>query len=549
MGKTLFWYLFKDLVGVFVIAAVVLAGIMSFAGLLKWLTQFGLDGAQVAQLWMCLMPAMMTYSVPVAAVFATSIIYGRFTADNELTAARAAGLSYSAIIAPAVALGLVAAVGSLLFLSYVVPYFSYQAERVVFHNVAKVIASQIDSKHSLPLDKSAKSTVYAQKALIAPGGDDGERQSLVLIQPMLVRQADGPDGLRVPTEISMARTATLHLDRSESSETEVRVELDSATSFSRKIGEKPQMGVGSTEFGPFRVPSQLKPNVKFMDIGRLKDLADKPETLERVRRWMVKYIDQERRQTVLDRIAKSLADHPAQGYTIEDVEPCQIIARRAKVNIVKDRLLIEAADTPIQVIQRRINGSAIYECRNLRIGAEIYDEYHRIYFTLDLSGEVTLAMNRRVVARGEDQITTSVPLPADIEALKNRRLVDYLAPDSRLAPAERNTLRREQIIAANEVKSEMNSRASFGLSCLVLVMVGSLLGMRFKSGDFLTAFAVSFVPALITITLVVAGSQMATEVSYTTLKDPIVFALGLIWAGNVISAVVAGVLFYAISRT
>ena len=66
--------------------------------------------------------------------------------------------------------------------------------------------------------------------------------------------------------------------------------------------------------------------------------------------------------------------------------------------------------------------------------------------------------------------------------------------------------------------------------------------------DFLSAFAVSFVPALITITLVVAGSQMAGQVS-KALENPIVTAISLIWLGNIIAAVLSLILFLRISRT
>src|SRR5688572_11233072 len=94
MSKTLFWYIFWDLVKIFGLTSGVLAGIMSFGGLLRPLTQHGLDAQQVAKMLGYFMPAMSTYSLPIAALFATTLVYGRLSADNELTAMRAAGLSY-----------------------------------------------------------------------------------------------------------------------------------------------------------------------------------------------------------------------------------------------------------------------------------------------------------------------------------------------------------------------------------------------------------------------------------------------------------------------
>jgi lipopolysaccharide export LptBFGC system permease protein LptF len=96
--------------------------------------------------------------------------------------------------------------------------------------------------------------------------------------------------------------------------------------------------------------------------------------------------------------------------------------------------------------------------------------------------------------------------------------------------------------------TELHSRASYGLSCLVLVLVGAVLGMQFKSGDFLTAFSVSVLPALLTITLVVSGAQSATDVP-NTLRNPLAFGLVLIWIGNAIAAGLVVWLFRRIQRT
>src|SRR5438105_2265416 len=121
MSQTLFYYIFKDLIKFFGLTSGALAGIMSFGGLLRPLTQHGLDASQVGRMLMYFMPAMSTYSLPIAALFATTMVYGRLSADNELTAMRAGGISYWAIATPALLLGLVVAIASLLLLCFLVP--------------------------------------------------------------------------------------------------------------------------------------------------------------------------------------------------------------------------------------------------------------------------------------------------------------------------------------------------------------------------------------------------------------------------------------------
>src|SRR5271155_3536289 len=165
MSRTLFWYVFKDLLRVFFIASGALAGIMSFGGLLRPITEGGLDAAQAVKILGYFMPAMSTYSLPVAALFATTMVYGRLSADNEITACRAAGISYRAMWAPAAVMGLLVALFSLLFLCFIVPYFSLKVEQVIYSNLAKLVVSQIDRNHRIDLDEGNSSlTIFAQAA-------------------------------------------------------------------------------------------------------------------------------------------------------------------------------------------------------------------------------------------------------------------------------------------------------------------------------------------------------------------------------------------------
>src|SRR3954468_17949344 len=121
MGRTLFWYILKDLLKIFSMAAGALSGIMSFGGLLRPLTQQGLDPGQISALMTYFTPAMTAYSLPIAALFAATVVYGRLSADNELTACRAGGISHLSVAMPAVVLGLIVALFSFLLLSFLVP--------------------------------------------------------------------------------------------------------------------------------------------------------------------------------------------------------------------------------------------------------------------------------------------------------------------------------------------------------------------------------------------------------------------------------------------
>src|SRR3954469_24723512 len=163
MSKTLFWYLLKDLLRIFLMTSATLAGIMSFGALLKPLTQHGLGLGQVGQILSYFSPAMTTYSLPIAALFATTIVYGRLSADNELTACRASGISHLAMTWPAILLGLLVALVSLLFLSFVVPVFTLKVEKVIYSNIAQLVANKITRTHEISYGRTS---IFAQDARV-----------------------------------------------------------------------------------------------------------------------------------------------------------------------------------------------------------------------------------------------------------------------------------------------------------------------------------------------------------------------------------------------
>lgn len=547
MGRILFWYLFRDMLRIFAIAAVVLAGIMSFGGLLRPLTQHGLDAMQVAQMWLFLMPAMMTYSLPVAAVFAASIVYGRLTNDNELTACRAAGISYGSICGPAVSLGLVASITSLLFLSFVVPFFSLQAQKVIFDNVAKVITSNIQRNHSFQARKGDP-TIFAQNAYAPPV--TGDEQVVVLTQPTIIwysRDTTDP-ALRVPRVFDLAREATLFIDQDDDGRAQIIAVLKDATRFTREAGAQPSAGLAETRIGPITMPSLIQQNVKFMDITRLKRLADQPERMQSMQRPMQKYIEIEQQRILYAQVAEALVSRPSQGYVIESGETYQITAPGAAIHIEGEKLVVRAQDAPINVSRKAPSGrvSKRIEARELAVSAQMDSELQMI--TVDLAmRNVRDHQGDEVLERTAAREAFTIQMPESLLRLQDRTAHDYLKPDSPL-PGEKLDLMREKMGAVNEVVAEIHARASFGVSCLMLVMVGAVLGMQFRSGDFLSAFAVSVIPALVTITLVVGGAQTAEQVS-ESLEDPLWLGLSLVWLGNLMSLVIAIVLFMRIRRT
>lgn len=577
MSKTLFWYIFWSLLKVFVMATASLAGIMSLAGLLRPLTNYGLDMGQVNRMLAYLTPAMCTYSLPVSALFAATTVYGRLSADNELTAMRASGISYLSarrfsIALPALVLGLVVAVASLLMLCFVVPLFSLLAQEVIYSNISRVIVSQIEREHELVFPTGIgvnNFVVFAEDARSIPPNPQTPQVSRVeLIGPAVVTYEPPifPELVLIPKEFWMARRAIVNIARSGADGgAAMTVQLEDGIRFPREFYGGSQVGVAGTTFGPTPRQSLIGENVKFMNVTRLTELAQDPGQSERVQVVLRDLIRRDQEAAYRALIINAFTQPPEAseevrfdfGTDIDIGDHFEIGGRGLKAQTVGEEVVV--GPSSLNLAQPFVSGprAAWFEQKHgsqqtlrgeageLRISTKPDLTDKEIIVSVELY-DAALRTQAGVSERASFSRGFAVPMPAEIAEMAKRTLVDYLT-DPRTGPGDAAVLRHEEAAANNAVRSELHSRASFAVSCLSLVMIGCALGMMFKSGNFLNAFAVSFIPALLCITLIVCGQQCATHVPDDVAPgyhDPLRMGLVFIWAGNL--SVMAAVVYLTI---
>lgn len=561
MGKTLFWYVLKDLIRIFLLTSGALAGIMSFGGLLRPLTEHGLDLGQVGKMLSYFMPAMTTYSLPIAALFATTMVYGRLAADNEVTACRGAGISHLAMAAPALVLGLLVALLSLLLLCFIVPAFMLRAEKVVFSNVAQIVANAIERNHQIKLSDSNREsvTIFAQGAKVLP--PDPQRpgeQRVMMDSPMVVtyepqtpqEKLDGAP--RKPRDFMMVNQAIAYISQGlETDELTFTAELQQGVKFSRKIEGSISAGIDQTIFTA-QQPSLVRENTKFMDVLRLKELLAQPQNSNRVRTVLARFVADEQVSTYLKTLADSLAKESDEAW-IESGNDAWIIQRGTAAMELKGQSLIigapqGTAGRPVKVREQR-NGRefSTLEANQLKITVAPDNNNRIMYVTLEFF-DMTSSVGP---PRSQYQQSFATTMPGEIAMLPNQRTPqDYTKVRGTLSNIQKD-MKRSLVVIANTVTGELHARVSFALSCLILVMVGCALGMMFKSGNFLTAFAVSVVPALISIALIITGQHTCENVPReitTNFKNTLDLGLSLIWSGNVAVAVLAVVLLGRLQR-
>ncbi|HEX3358882.1 MAG TPA: LptF/LptG family permease [Tepidisphaeraceae bacterium] len=560
MSRTLFWYIFKDLVRIFFMASGVLAGIMSFGGLLRPLTEHGLSMGQVTHMLAYFQPPMTAYSLPIAALFATTIVYGRLSADNEIVACRSAGISHLAMAAPAFVLGLSVAILGLLLLCFIVPIFMLKAEKVLFSNVGQIIANEVERTHQIKMEQEGQSvTVFAQGAkVVSSDADHPEEQVVLLIAPMFVQYESNPDkssdAIQTPKNFYIARQATVRITQDlQTDELAFTARLQGGIEFPR-IATGMEGGTSSSDFAA-RSPSLVRENTKFMDVWRLKELLNDESSSTRVRRILNNFVAAEQKQIFLKTIADALSGEESLGRMVSGNQSIVIMRGKAATDLQEGKLVVGAGTPdvtrPVRVFQEE-NGQALrtFEAQAIEITVIPDDTTSTMHARVDLSD----AMERigdSVTPHVKYPLDFDVPMTDTIRQLPTSRTSKYYLKNSQIFPGEVKTLQREQTFVFNTVRSELHGRVSFAVSCFILVMVGCALGMMFRSGNFLSAFALSVVPALICIALIITGQHTCENVPHdlgANFHNPFELGRNLIWSGNAAVAVIAVVLLGRLQR-
>lgn len=95
-----------ELVKVFLMSLVALTGMFLLAGTIQEASRMGLSPVQILTAIPLIIPNTLPFTIPATTLFATCVVYGRMSADNEVLVLRAAGVNIYTLLCPALILGL-----------------------------------------------------------------------------------------------------------------------------------------------------------------------------------------------------------------------------------------------------------------------------------------------------------------------------------------------------------------------------------------------------------------------------------------------------------
>jgi lipopolysaccharide export system permease protein len=158
-------------------------------GVVQRAVESGLGPDQLLAILPYIIPSLLPFTIPAALLFTVCLVYGRMAGDQEVIAAKAAGISVMSLLAPGFLLGGVLSVASLVLTDQVIPWAVANIEREIVEAVEDVFLERLKADRQF-VDKSQGITVTVNdvegRVLIRPifrleqRSDDGQVRFITL---------------------------------------------------------------------------------------------------------------------------------------------------------------------------------------------------------------------------------------------------------------------------------------------------------------------------------------------------------------------------------
>lgn len=127
-------YILKEILSPLMLSLIIITFAFLIGNIVKladYVISKGVEMIYVWRLFICLIPNILSYAIPISVLTATLLAFGRLSSDNEITAMRATGINLYRISIPAIILGLLLSVLSLPLQDKIVPMAHYNARILI----------------------------------------------------------------------------------------------------------------------------------------------------------------------------------------------------------------------------------------------------------------------------------------------------------------------------------------------------------------------------------------------------------------------------------
>lgn len=515
MVFTLHRYIFREAFKVFILVVVALTAMMSLGSILRPVQEYGVGPRQVVHLMGYFLPISLTFVLPMAALFAAALVYGRFASDNELDACRASGISLLTLVYPGLALAIMVVIANLILSFHVMPAFVHYAEKSFKTDAKQILFRNLQRRgyYKLP---GGQYIIYA---------DQANSKSDTLSGVVVAEVRNYGIGKIITAESAKVR----FIPHDKFNEVQItayntyQMGPEAEEAFSAKWLSL------AAEFG-----SLMGDDIRFKNIDEMKRIRADLMRFYPIEKLARSVYAQFTAELLAQDIATRLADGTNSFYKLHsDEEFVEFTASRCavrdekKVQLSGEVVVIEYDAASRQLLRTmRAKKASLHIEGNELAPILTMDLYNPTWQRADgLEGLAQRHIIRGLILPGAvtDKFVTEDVLKAISPASMSSAL--RKGPSAKLMSLEERLQNRIQRTLA-EIGAEVHSRLVFGIGCLPLIMIGIGLGIILKGGHLLSAFGASAVPAAVLIICIMSGFQLARNLS-----TPTGYGLSLMWAG------------------
>jgi lipopolysaccharide export LptBFGC system permease protein LptF len=531
MIRTLQLYVSRELFKTFALTAVGLT--LTFAlsgGVLQMAEAEVLSSVQMARMLLFILPVALTLTLPVAALFACAIVYGRLAADNEIDACKASGINIHRLLPPAIALSLLTGGFTFGFINYVLPRFVEEIDALVRKDLDKVVLHAFNTRgYAKP--PGGGFIIHARRAGML-GEQDGVK--MMYLQNGAFVEMEGE---------RVVRAGTAQEIRVDFSTSPLGNPLIQAAMYDIRALDLRQHRFYEEREQPFRsmeIPSAIRHDPKWLTLPQLIHFRDNLAELPTIRN-QVSAIRMQIRDAVFYRhVLEELKQHGVLRLADANHE-YEIRAERMSQSPEDMRPELEGVEVRARSGPVRRDYTAERASLRVKRGFVAGGDMVQMF----LRGQVTFrdAREPATVVEPKDVDLEEVALPAEFVevGLTDAEILgigpagekpnwdelvnvepESLGFGSRIQNA-RVATRKSVVGQGLKINGVIHSRLAFSASTLVTLLLAAGLGIIFRGGQLLTAFVISFIPGLLVVVMNIMGRQLAEH------ADTVAIGVGIIW--------------------
>lgn len=510
------WYIFRDLFKAMVLTTIGMTLVFTLGGgVANMIKGVSITSLELMELLGYFLPVATTLTLPVAGLLSTTNVYGRLSASNEFVACRASGINIHRLLLSAFIVAIAVGAFTFYFSNYVIPDFIMQIDAKARRSIEQLVYRE------LRMNKYMK---YQDFAFHADGiklihGDPNNPKDYLRIQGAAFIELDSDDAVQFGT----APSALIEFDKTDQLPL-VRAVMNNVTVFDRIRLRYQQLQ--SQAFGPMPISMPLRMKAKWLNLPDLLKYREHPEQLPEITDSVNGIMRIITARVCYDEVVRAIQD--GRDWIVGDDKGRFILKPDCDYRRTKEEGYPEMRN--VTVIEEAPEGRRVLRAERGAIRADRIFGASLPYVSISLHNLTIERPGEKPVERVKLELR-AVPVPkayADRAAQYANQIIEQ--PDMPLGLGvridnARIRVQKELGEQTRKITGIIHSRAAFSASCIVLIVLGAVLGIVFRGGQALVSFGLSCIPFAVVIVTIIMGRQLAQN------EGTVEVGLVVLWSG------------------